>query len=229
VTSLENAGWSAPGLTFKLARFASVDGLPANQVACAWNVGEFDPPLQGSNVVGHIRFRIPVNAPYSTCYSIKFANADGSPDLNTQYDFESLPGCAWIQMAFPVSGSSISVEWKTNFFAIVNNPRADPAADPDGDGIPNWAEYVAGTDPTNAHSHLDLIGAGSLGDKQSVGFKLRWLSAPGKSYVLECTSDLTGPVWKPIANNMPGSGQVLEFIDTNTDHKAQFYRVRVAP
>jgi hypothetical protein len=130
----------APGV--KVPR--SIDGLPANQVACAWNVGEFDPPLQGSNVVGHIRFRIPVNAPYGACYSINFANADGSPDLNTQYDFESLPGCAWIQVAFPVSSRAISVEWKTNFFATVNSPRADPTADPDGDGIPNWDRIHCG-------------------------------------------------------------------------------------
>jgi hypothetical protein len=207
----------------------SVDGLPMNQVACAWNLGAFEPSLQGSNVLGYLRIGLPINAVFGSCYSITFANADGSPDLRTQYDFETLPGCVWIQTTDPKALDTISVEWKTNFFGGLENPLADPTADPDGDGIPNWAEYAAGTNPTNAQSRLALLGPATGSNQLSEGFKLRWLSAPGKRYVLECTSDLLSSNWNIIATNVAGTGEMLEYVDTNRTRTAQFYRVRISP
>ncbi|MBI3415408.1 MAG: chitobiase/beta-hexosaminidase C-terminal domain-containing protein [Verrucomicrobia bacterium] len=207
----------------------SLDGLPSDQVACAWSLEAFNPPLEGSTVLGVIRFRTPVNATFASCYMATFANADGSPDAETQYDFETRPGCAWIQTPVPAFSEIISVEWKTNFFGSAASPAADPMADPDQDGIPNWAEYLAGTNPTDAHSRLELLPVSQIADAATGGFKLRWLSAPGKSYVVECAPDRLGTNnWRAIASDIAGTGEFLEYIDPKLNHPAQFYRVRVS-
>ena len=208
----------------------TLDGLPPDQVACAWSLDSFNPPLEGSNTLGVIRFRTPVTASFASCYIVNFANADGSPDLDTQYDFESLPGCAWIQTPVPPLSEIISVEWRTNFFGSATSPLADPLADPDLDGIPNWAEYLAGTNPMDARSRLELLSVAPVPGDAAGSFKLTWLSAPGKYYSVECASDpLRGGIWKVIATGLSGTGDVLEFTDTHAIHNAQFYRVRVLP
>lgn len=208
----------------------SLDGLPLDQVACAWSLESFNPPLEGSTILGTVRFRTPVNALFASCYTVTFANADGSPDAETQYDFETRPGCAWIQTPVPALSEIISVEWKTNFFGSALSPAADPSADPDQDGIPNWAEYLAGTNPASAQSRLELLPTTSLADTAMGNFKLRWLSAPGKSYIVECASDRLGTNnWRVIASDLAGTGEYLEFIDTSANHPAQFYRVRISP
>ena len=50
----------------------------------------------------------------------------------------------------------MSDEWKVKFFGSVDSPDAAPDADPDKDGLPNWKEYLAVTNPTDAQSHLHL-------------------------------------------------------------------------
>jgi hypothetical protein len=44
-------------------------------------------------------------------------------------------------------------EWWLAMFSLTNGSSdAEADADPDGDRLPTWAEFVAGTDPTNAAS-----------------------------------------------------------------------------
>ena len=71
---------------------------------------------------------------------------------------------------------------------------ADPAiggraADPDGDGLTNEQEFLAGTDPKSADSVLQIS------DVQRVagGFDLRWKTVPGRFYKIAVADSPFGP------------------------------------
>src|SRR5204863_8611562 len=107
-----------------LPRPISLDGLPLNQVTAAWPIvpgPSFDPPLQGSNLLGFVRFAVPPTAKAGQSYTVRFINIDGSPDENTQYDLESLAGSVWVQSAALKASDLVSDEWKLKFFGSVTN------------------------------------------------------------------------------------------------------------
>lgn len=211
------------------APFQPVQGLPANEVGVAWNLDAFAPPLVGSNLLGWLRFRVPINANRGDCYAVSFAFADGSPDFATQYDFETRRACVAVRTAAPAV-DPLTDEWRAHFAARGLTPEQLAAdADPDGDGQDNLAEYLAGTDPTSAASRLQLLPPQAAAAANPAAVALRWLSAPGKRYVLEATADLLHPDWSVIAADVPGDGQVAEVRDLNPTHQARFYRLRLAP
>ena len=92
---------------------------------------------------------------------------------------ESFPGSVWIGAAAQPPLSVTSDEWKTAFFGSATNPLAADNADPDGDGVPNWMEYLAGTNPTNAASVFAFSSAAFNKEGQQ-GVSVNWLTAPGK-------------------------------------------------
>ncbi len=202
----------------------STTGL-RNAVAAGWNIGQLALPALSSNVLGFVRFTVPPTAPAGSSYTVGFANADGSPDFTTQYNFETRGASVWVQRAAAAPPSLISDEWKTTFFGDATSPQAADLADPDGDGVPNMLEYFAGTNPTQANSRVQLAPSGSRNSGRDLAFQL--LSAPGKLYVLESNSNLLNPNWLPIATNV-GDGQMQEFIQANPD-SLRFYRLRVLP
>ena len=203
-----------------------------NEAYCAWNIqgsSSFSPALQGdSNLLGNLVVSIPAGARLGDHYTIRFVGVDGGPNLTTSYRLESVPGSLWV-LAAAAPPEIISDEWKTNFFGSVDNPNAASAVDYDGDGVPNWMEYLAGTNPTNATSCLHLLAPQwSKGtDGASRGWKLRWLSAPGKNYVIERKSALRDSAWTPMTTPVTGDGNLDLIIDTNASVRAQFYRIRL--
>ena len=227
---LPNGGAPTPGQI----QFTAADGIPsptvlaglsANDIICAWSLGDFSPPLQGSNVLGQIQFQVPATAQAGQSYTLRFINPDGAPDLQTQYDLESLPGSAWVLSAAQHPADIMSDEWKIHFFGSLTNVNCGPNADPDHDGIPNWQEFLAGTNPTNAGSHLQFSGVGPSG---ASSVALSWLTAPAKNYVIEFSPTLGG-TWTAVPTNILGDGNVRQFIDNNLGNNAKFYRIRIQP
>jgi hypothetical protein len=147
--------------------------------------------------------------------------------LTTQYGFESKRATVTVGApAVPITDIT-SDEWKVRFFGSLTAPEADPNADPDLDGAPNWAEYVAGTSPTDAASRLRFAPVSTLvanGQRQVV---LSWLSAPGKVYEVLTSSAPTPGSWS-LLTSVSGTGTVLSVSDTNPPGP-RFYRLRVVP
>ena len=199
----------------------------ATQIGCAWNLGALNLAGQTRTVLGQLRFRIPAAAARGDAYRIQFANADGAPDLATQYEFETLSGAVWIGPA-PRPADGISDEWKIRFFGTVDDPRAAPDADPDGDGVPNLAEFLAGTDPTDRGSRPRLDAAARLTNGRPDGVALRLLTAPGKLYVSEWSPSLVVPNWTPFATNS-GDGYSADIPAPSAPGGTGFYRLRVLP
>ncbi len=228
VVSPENG---APALAQQAQFIASIPNAtiqPAalNGVVSAWNVGQLAMPAMSSNVLGFVRFTVPASATASSSYTVSFANADGSPDLFNQYNFETRGASVWVSRPAPALPSLISDEWKVAFFGSAASASAADLADPDGDGVPNVLEYFAGTDPLNSQSRVQLKPGGWRNSGRDVALQL--LSAPGKVYVLESNADLISPNWTTVLTTQ-GDGQLKEFIQAVSPGAPRFYRLRVLP
>ena len=140
---------------------------------------------------------------------------------------ESFPGAVWVASAALQAPSVTSDEWKTYFFGSTTNPLAADNVDADGDGMPNWMEYLAGTNPTNAASCFQFNSA-TFNNNGVQGVALSWLTAPGKNYVLESQSSLGGKGWTAINTNS-GDGNYYQLLITNFNGNARFYQILLQP
>jgi hypothetical protein len=96
--------------------------------------------------------------------------------------------------------------------------------DPDHDGLNNWQEWVANTNPTDALSSF-RIAAISFGPPVVVQFT----SSLDRLYTLKACTNLAAPVWLdfPGQTGVPGSGGLQSLMDTNV-LDLRFYRVGVS-
>lgn len=228
---------AAPVLT-RAVQFVPAPNLPAptqsqgigsDTVLCGWPIvpsSAFDPPLRGKQVLGYLRLAVPITAQRGDVYRVRFANADGSPDLQTQYDFETRPASLWVLNPALSAAEPSSDEWKIHFFGSTASEAARPESDPDGDGLANSAEYLAGTNPTDPNSYLRLGPATMDSGKRVV---LRWLSAPGKSYQVESASSLSSPTWAVLATGLLGDGRIQQWTHSPPVPTTSFYRIRLQP
>jgi hypothetical protein len=205
----------------------ALSGLSSNDIIRAWSLGAFTAPLQNSNYLGTLTFQIPSSAEAGQSYAVHFSGVDGASNYTTAYQMESFPGAAWVLSTAQQPPSLTSDEWKINFFGSVTNAMAVDDVDADGDGALNWQEYLAGTDPTNPLSRLQFGGA-SISAGAPGGVALNWLTAPGKSYVLQSIPATGGTNWTSISTNT-GDGYTCQFIQTNYSGHEQFYRLRLQP
>jgi hypothetical protein len=217
---------AAPGKPMPMV----LNGLAVNEKLCAWSLSgsTFSPPLQGSNnLVAYLNVRVPVTASAGHCYTLRFPVVDGAANLTTQYEFESLSGRLWVRSAALLPPDIISEQWKTHFFGFAESPRAAADWDDDGDGVINLDEYLAGTDPTNQESCLQVLST-RWTTLPAQGLAVSWLSATGKKYAVDRAPQLGGP-WTPVASSLLGDGQVRTWIDSAASGQTQFYRVRLQP
>jgi alpha-tubulin suppressor-like RCC1 family protein len=118
----------------------------------------------------------------------------------------------------------MNTNWSTNFDAAA-------LGDQDGDGMPTWQEFIAGTDPLNGSSVLALACTQTNG--QAIVTLPTILTTPQykaqRYYALEMTTNLSSPLrWSGIPGwtNIPASGQ--SFVFTNPAPNANLYlRARV--
>ena len=116
--------------------------------------------------------------------------------------------------------------WQVQNFGE-NNPRGVSSADADGDGQSNFAEFIAGTSPTNAESHFSIELA-TLPGEPSQKYLLFSPRLNDRSYTVEYSLDL-GAGFKPLTN-----ASQLDFdatrvvLDPNATEPNKFYRVKIS-
>ena len=209
----------------------ALSGLSPNEKLVAWSISssKFAPPLQGKgNLVCYLGVRIPLDARPGQSYRLRFPVVDGAPNLTTQYDFESLAGTIWVGGPALSPQDRVTDQWKANFFGSAESPRAEDSLDDDGDGVLNWEEYQAGTDPTSRESRLQVAEARRV-SLPTPGVAVTWLSASGRRYVVERAARLTDAAWTPDATDLLGNGQMATWVDASASGQSMFYRVRVQP
>jgi hypothetical protein len=120
------------------------------------------------------------------------------------------------------AGSVISYAWLQQY-GLPTDGSAD-YTDPDHDGMNNWQEWVADTNPTNAASVLRLT---IFSNRPPVA--VTFSSSAARLYTLLSCSNLTpSSVWTPVPGQTDklGNGAVLTLTDTNPPAPA-IYRVSV--
>jgi hypothetical protein len=121
------------------------------------------------------------------------------------------------------AGMSEFINWLA-LHGLATDGSAD-YADSDGDGLNNWQEWRAGTDPRDPASVLKMLGATA----NTPGLTISWQSVPGVTYFLQRGTNVAiSPMFSTIQNNLPGQGSVSTAVDPSaTNAGPYFYRVGV--
>jgi len=98
-------------------------------------------------------------------------------------------------------------------------------ADSDGDGMNNWQEWRAGTNPTNALSVLQMLTPSNTAS----GITVQWQSVSGIVYYLQRSTNLSvEPTFSSAQSNLVGQAGTTIYTDTNASGRGPvFYRVGV--
>ena len=116
-------------------------------------------------------------------------------------------------------GDDLPDSWEISSFWTLAHGAND---DPDGDGIANRAEYLAGTHPNLSTSKFEIVG----GQADGTDVWVQWSTVSGKTYQLMRTESLADPCWSAVDDPVDGTGSPVS--RTVSDGANQgFYKVRV--
>jgi len=139
-------------------------------------------------------------------------------------------------------GDGIPNWWEARYSRTGGKTGLNANDDDDNDGLSNYGEFVAYTDPTNSASKF-VIGLApievvpvekpklmalslSAAAASVPGFKLRWQSVEGRTYAVYATSSLSeGWDCEPVAE-IEGTGNILEYAPKSSQ-ATQFFKVSV--
>jgi hypothetical protein len=124
---------------------------------------------------------------------------------------------------FQSPASLLSYAWAQQY-GIPTDGSAD-FLDPDGDGMNNYQESVAGTNPTNSASLLVLYTPTS----DTNGLNISWQSVDNRIYYLQRASNLGGPsAFSTLGSNILGQAGTTLYTDTTSTNGAKyFYRIGI--
>jgi len=124
---------------------------------------------------------------------------------------------------FQSPSSILSYAWAQQFG--LSTDGSSDSADVDGDGLNNWQEWIAGTNPTNAASVL-AMGISSTNSSAPI---VSWQSIAGKIYFIQRTVNLFDPsAFISIQSNLVGAADTTTYWDGSaTNGGPYFYRVGV--
>jgi hypothetical protein len=117
--------------------------------------------------------------------------------------------------------------WRARYFGgsgTTTNDISSATADPDHDGLDNLQEFLAGTDPTNRTSVLELTASGPALSTNTVILH----SADGIIYQILFSDDLAPTDWSILADQVVGTGGDILLADPAAGEAGQrFYRAKV--
>lgn len=116
-------------------------------------------------------------------------------------------------------GDNLPDAWELRFFATMSH---NGATDSDGDGVSDYDEYVADTNPTNALSYLRITSVQPI----SGGFVLNWQGGVTATQWVQRIGNLDSNGWMNISTSMPPTPVSGSFTDVLATNTAGFYRIR---
>lgn len=134
---------------------------------------------------------------------------------------------AWITNT--VSGIQTFAQWQVSNFGSTNAVNAGPNFDADGDGSPNYSEYISRTDPLNSN---DVWGVSILSTNGQA--RLEFVQPPNRAVEIQRTTSLTAPtVWQVLdvpenRPTYPAAPTAVTFSEAATNAPQKFYRVKLS-
>ena len=119
-------------------------------------------------------------------------------------------------------GDGLPDLWMTHYFGHptgLDNDFSLAQQDADGDGMSNLAEFLAGTNPTDATSVLRLQIQMSVANQGL----LNWLAVPGKTYRMQFKENLDDAAWTEVPGATVNGNQGSFAFPADAAHR--FYRV----
>jgi len=106
-----------------------------------------------------------------------------------------------IIVPFDSDADSMSDGWEWNNFSTLTNAAND---DRDGDGMDNYVEYVAGTQPTNMSSRFRVMDCAT--PAASTNHQVNVATEPGRKYTIYWAEGVftNGIIWQPFASTNTG-------------------------
>ena len=178
----------------------------------------------------HGDFGLLTNSPCLDAGTALFAPASdfaGTPrPLDGNHDGVSAPDIGAFEFLYALAdsdGDGMPDAWEMSHGLDPVVP--DAAEDPDQDGAGNFDEFVAGTDPTQRSSVLQLL----LSVSSATGeWQLGWQGIAGRTYDLEYRSRLTADdAWGLLTDPIQGRDLPVVFEDRLAAGAARFYRLKV--
>ncbi|MFH0909404.1 MAG: thrombospondin type 3 repeat-containing protein [bacterium] len=112
-------------------------------------------------------------------------------------------------------GDGLPDFWEIEHFS---GQGATPGGDPDGDGVSNRQEYLAGTDPNDPESVFEI----KTHTERGRGLLLQWRSASNRYYRISRSEDLRSG-FLPIATNVWATPPENTYTDTNAPGAGPYY------
>jgi hypothetical protein len=128
-----------------------------------------------------------------------------------------------------LDGNGLPDAWEIQYFG---HTGVDLDGDADGDGMSNYQEYLAGTNPTNAASLFRLLSVTRVNND----IRLDWTTVGGHSYVAQLSTNWQGAISKgfvdisgPISVGGTNEGTTNYLHVGGATNQGGFYRVRLGP
>ena len=203
-------------------------GAAGNYLACSLNYSCTIPLAPGAgNITNHPVFVDPVNGNFRLQSNSPCINAGKNAYVVGTTDLDGNPRVSGgtVDMGafeFQNPASTISYAWLQRY-GLACDGSAD-CADSDGSGMNNWQKWVAGLNPNDVSSVLQVLGPVTSG----TNIVVTWHSVTGINYFLQRGSSLAPGSFQPLATNIPGQAGTTSYTDTNTPAPGPwFYRVGV--
>lgn len=126
-----------------------------------------------------------------------------------------------------VDAYGIPNSWKIQYFGSTNAVGSGALDDPDHDGMNNYQEYRAGTNPNDPASRFQVSGfRRQEGGTSGTSLVLSWLSVTGKFYTIQKSTNLMNGFATAIQTGIPGTGGMNSRTVTVSEASG-YFRIKV--